>query len=95
MRIFCFMSEKVPAIIKDIWKKKLFLQEREDNIMDKRLYKSDVNRTIAGVCGGIGEYFNIDPVVIRLLWVVFCCLGGSGIIAYIIAAIIIPSKTIS
>ena len=93
MRIFCFMSEKVPAIIKDIWKKKLSLQEREDNIMDKRLYKSDVNRTIAGVCGGIGEYFNIDPVVIRLLWVVFCYLGGSGIIAYIIAAIIIPSKT--
>ena len=41
----------------------------------------------------IGEYFNVDPVVIRLLWVVFCCLGGSGIIAYIIAAIIIPSKT--
>ena len=59
----------------------------------KRLYRSNTDRMIAGVCGGIGEYFNIDPVVIRLLWVVFCCLGGSGIIAYIIAAIIIPSKT--
>ena len=84
------MSEKVPAIIKDIWKKKLSLQEREDDIMDKRLYKSDVNRTIAGVCGGIGEYFNIDPVIIRLLMVIFCLAGGSGVIAYIIAAIIIP-----
>ena len=62
---------------------------------NKRLYKSSVNYMLCGVCGGIGEYFNIDPVVIRLLWVVFCCLGGSGIIAYIIAAIIIPSKTIS
>lgn len=93
MRIFCFMSEKVPAIIKDIWKKKLFLQEREDNIMDKRLYKSDVNRTIAGVCGGIGEYFNIDPTLIRLAWIIFCFAGGSGILAYIIAAIAIPSRS--
>lgn len=93
MRIFCFMSEKVPAIIKDIWKKKLFLQEREDNIMDKRLYKSDVNRTIAGVCGGIGEYFNIDPTLIRLAWIIFCFAGGSGILAYIIAAIVIPSRS--
>ena len=59
----------------------------------KRLTKSDDNRVLCGVCGGIGEYFNIDPVVIRLLWVVFCSLGGSAIIAYIIAAIIIPSKT--
>ena len=93
MRIFCFMSEKVPAIIMDIWKKKLFLQEREDNIMDKRLYKSDVNRTIAGVCGGIGEYFNIDPTLIRLAWIIFCFAGGSGILAYIIAAIVIPSRS--
>ena len=59
----------------------------------KKLYRSRRNRMVCGVCGGIGEYFNIDPVVIRLLWVVFCCLGGSGIIAYIIAAIIIPGKT--
>ena len=43
-----------------------------------------------GVCGGIGEYINIDPTIVRLGWVVFCVLGGSGIIAYIIAAIIIP-----
>ena len=60
--------------------------------MEKKLRLSATDRKISGLCGGLGEYFNIDPVVIRLLWVVFCCLGGSGIIAYIIAAIIIPSK---
>lgn len=70
-------------------------QRRKKDMETKRLTKSDNNRVLCGVCGGIGEYFNIDPVVIRLLWVVFCCLGGSGIVAYIIAAIIIPSKTIS
>lgn len=58
--------------------------------MDKRLYKSSTNRVLAGVCGGIGEYFNIDPTLIRLAWVIFCLAGGSGIIAYIIAMIIIP-----
>ena len=60
--------------------------------MDKRLYKSNENRMIGGVCGGIAEYFNIDPTLVRLGWVLFCALVGSGIIAYIIAAIIIPRK---
>ena len=60
--------------------------------MDKRLYKSNGNRMIDGVCGGIAEYFNMDPTLVRLGWVLFCALGGSGIIAYIIAAIIIPRK---
>ena len=60
--------------------------------MEKRLYKSNENRMIDGVCGGIAEYFNMDPTLIRLGWVLFCALGGSGIIAYIIAAIIIPRK---
>lgn len=58
--------------------------------MERRLYKSRTNRQISGVCGGIGEYFNIDPVIIRLLVVVFTIAGGAGLIAYIIAAIIIP-----
>ena len=60
--------------------------------MDKRLYKSNENRMIDGVCGGIAEYFDIGPTLVRLGWVLFCALGGSGIIAYIIAAIIIPRK---
>lgn len=60
--------------------------------MDRRLYKSTSNVVFAGVCGGIGEYFGIDPTWIRLAWVVFCLAGGSGLLAYIIAAIIIPSR---
>lgn len=61
-------------------------------IMEKRLYKSNDNKMISGVCGGIAEYFNIDPTLVRLGWVLFSALGGSGIIAYIIAAIIIPKR---
>ncbi len=57
----------------------------------KKLYRSQVNRTICGVCGGIGEYFHIDPTLIRLAWVLVACMGP-GIIAYIIAAIIIPDE---
>lgn len=57
--------------------------------MSKRLYKSK-NRMLAGVCGGIAEYFSIDPTLIRLAWIVFCALGGSGVLAYIIAALVIP-----
>ena len=58
--------------------------------MAKRLYKSRTNKTISGVCGGIAEYFNIDPSLVRLGWIIFSIMGGSGIIAYIIAAIVIP-----
>ena len=61
--------------------------------MDTRLYKSTENKMLDGVCGGIAEYFGIDPTLVRLGWVLFCALGGSGIIAYIIAAIIIPRNT--
>ena len=62
--------------------------------MEKKLYKSETNRMLAGVCGGIAEYFNIDPTLVRLGWVVFCALGGSGLLAYIIMAIIMPSRPI-
>ena len=57
--------------------------------MSKRLCKSK-NRMLAGVCGGIAEYFSIDPTLIRLAWIVFCALGGSGVLVYIIAALVIP-----
>ena len=63
-----------------------------DNNNYRQLFKSNTNRTLCGVCGGIGEYFNIDPTVIRILWIIFSVLGGSGILAYIIAAIIIPER---
>ena len=58
--------------------------------MDKKLRKSQTNKKICGICGGIGEYFNIDPTVVRLLWILFSVLGGAGVLAYIIAAIVIP-----
>lgn len=61
--------------------------------MNKKLYKSDTDKKISGVCGGIAEYFEIDSTIIRLAWVAFTVLGGSGIIAYIIAALVMPKKT--
>ena len=59
----------------------------------KKLYKSSTDKKIAGVCGGIAEYFNIDSTLVRLGWVLFSLLGGSGLLAYLICAIIIPSKS--
>lgn len=60
---------------------------------EKRLTKSLDNRMICGVCGGIGDYFKIDPTVIRLIWAILTfCSVGSGIIVYIIAAIIMPES---
>lgn len=58
--------------------------------MKKRLYKSDKDKKVCGVCGGIANYFDVDPTVIRLAWIIFTLAGGSGLIAYIIAAIIMP-----
>lgn len=58
--------------------------------MNKRLYKSNRNKMLEGVCGGIAEYFNLDPTLVRLGWILFCALGGSGILAYIITAVVIP-----
>jgi phage shock protein PspC (stress-responsive transcriptional regulator) len=60
--------------------------------MNKKLYRSKTNRIIAGVCGGLGEYLNIDATIIRLLLVAFSLMGGMGVIFYIIAAIIIPEE---
>ena len=56
----------------------------------KKLYRSDENKMLAGVCGGIAEYFDIDPTLVRLAWIIFCLAGGSGVLGYIIAAIVIP-----
>ncbi len=60
--------------------------------MEKRLYKSTTNRVLCGVCGGIGEYLNIDPTIIRLLCLVLVCGWGSGLLVYLIAAVIIPES---
>lgn len=62
----------------------------------KRVYRSKHNRVFAGVCGGLGEYFEIDPVILRLLWLLVVIFTGvfPGIIAYIIAIFIVPEHHI-
>jgi len=56
----------------------------------KKLYRSKENKIIAGVCGGIAEYFNVDPTLIRLIWLLLTLGMGFGLISYILAWIIIP-----
>ena len=61
--------------------------------MKKRLYKIEEGKKLDGVCGGIAEYFDIDPTLVRLAWIFFSAFVGSGILAYIIAAIVMPKKS--
>ena len=58
--------------------------------MKKKLCKSNKNRIILGVCGGLAEYFNLDPTIIRIIAVVLGCLKGFGLLAYIIIGLIMP-----
>ena len=58
--------------------------------MDKRLYRSRDERMIWGICGGMGKYFDVDPTLVRVIWVLTLFLGGAGILVYIILAIIVP-----
>ena len=60
----------------------------------KRLFKSRTNKIIAGVCGGLAEYFDVDPVIMRVLFVLLAFFGGSGFILYIACAIIMPKRVI-
>jgi phage shock protein C len=55
----------------------------------RKLYRSK-NRWLAGVCGGIGEYLNLDPIIIRVIWVIFSLFYGIGVLAYILAWLLIP-----
>lgn len=58
----------------------------------KKLYKDRKNEKLCGVCAGIAKYFSIDVTLVRLGLVAFCVLGGSGVLAYIICAIIMPDE---
>ncbi len=58
----------------------------------KPLYRSEKNRVVAGICGGLGDYLEIDPAIIRLIWIIFVFAGGAGFWAYIVAWIIIPEE---
>ena len=59
--------------------------------MNKKLYRNTENKMIAGVCSGVAEYLNIDPTIVRLIWALIA-LSGAGLLAYLIAALIIPEK---
>ena len=59
--------------------------------MDKKLYRNTSNKMIAGVCSGLAEYLNIDPTIVRLIWALIA-LSGAGLLAYLVAALIIPEK---
>mgnify|MGYP003292615410 CR=1 FL=1 len=61
--------------------------------MKKKLYRSRRNVKLCGVCGGIAEYFSIDPTIVRLILVLFTVAGGAGVLAYIICALVIPQET--
>ncbi len=58
----------------------------------KKLYKIDKGRKIDGVCGGIAEFLDLDPTIVRLAWIIFAACAGGGILAYFIAALIMPRK---
>ncbi len=60
--------------------------------MNKRLTRVEEGKMLCGVCAGIAKFFDIDPTLIRLAWVILICFGGTGILAYFIAAIIIPKE---
>ena len=60
---------------------------------NKKIYKIEEGKKIFGVCGGLGEYFNIDPVIIRVVWGVLAFVWGIGLIAYLVCAFAFPTKS--
>ena len=60
--------------------------------MQKKLYRSVADRKVAGVCGGVANYLNMDPTVIRVLWAIISLFAFVGVIAYIVCAFIIPEE---
>ncbi|KUO48832.1 MAG: hypothetical protein APF76_18305 [Desulfitibacter sp. BRH_c19] len=61
--------------------------------MAKKIYRSETDKMIGGVCGGLAEYFQIDSTITRLLLVALVLVGGSGVLLYLIAWIIIPTRS--
>lgn len=67
-------------------------EERMNNDY-RKLTRSRENRMICGVCGGLGEYLNVDPTIVRIIWIFFSLAGcGTGLLVYLIASVIIPEK---
>ena len=61
--------------------------------MEKRLTRDVKNKKIAGVCAGIANYFDLDPTLVRVIWILFVCVGGAGVLAYLIAWAVIPEDS--
>lgn len=59
----------------------------------KRLFRSATNKKLCGVCGGLGEYFNMDPTIVRIIWIIITFAGGAGLLAYLLCALIIPEES--
>jgi phage shock protein C len=82
----------VYVIINKIIKISIFFAEELN--MKKRLYKIETDKKLDGVCGGIAEYFDMDPTLVRLGWVIITLFSaGAGVIGYIAAAVIMPPKS--
>ncbi|MBO5963623.1 MAG: PspC domain-containing protein [Bacteroidales bacterium] len=58
----------------------------------KKLYRSKTNKKLCGVCGGFAEYFEIDATILRILLIIFVLCGGAGILAYIVAALVMQTN---
>ena len=61
--------------------------------MKKRLVRSKTDRQISGVCAGLAQYFDIDPTIVRLIFVVASLMGGPGLLLYIVLAIVVPEES--
>ena len=59
--------------------------------MEKKLYRNTSNKMLAGVCSGLGEFLNVDPTIIRIIWALVG-LSGAGLLAYLVCALLIPEK---
>ncbi len=59
----------------------------------KKIFRSETDKKIAGVCGGMAAYFNIDPTIIRVIWAFVGLWAGAGLLAYLVCALIIPTES--
>ena len=88
-----FLFSIIGAILYFIFGKSGGKMAKTKSVKGKKLYRSTKNRMIAGVCGGIGEYFEVDPTLIRLLWVLLIFFSfGAAILAYLVAWVIVPER---
>lgn len=70
------------------------MQKQKKQMTMKKLYRSNTNRKLCGVCGGFAEYFDLDPTIMRLLFVFLTLFVGGGLLIYLICALVIPNNPI-